>query len=328
MEQNLISVIIPVYNTEQYLKKCLDSILNQTYTNLEVICINDGSTDKSLKILNNYVKTDKRIKIINQNNLGASYSRNVGIKNAKGEWISFIDSDDYVDLKLYENLINAYNKDNSFSIYCFNGVIISPQDSPNDENLRRFFYMNNWKNNDNNLYQFSDCLNPFYGNLGIWNKIYKTDFLRKYNIFFKNSIFEDQLFAIESMIKADYIYLDNQNFYYYVQHSGSTMHTLKENGFDIFNIMADIKGVLIDYNLYQLYQYSFLQHKFNVYYYLLQRIDAEYRKQFYERAKRNLSNESVAIIDKEKIKNIDKSYLFYDFVSLDFQSFIEKHRIQ
>ena len=99
-----ISVIIPVYNSEKFLKKCLDSIINQTLNDIEIICIDDGSTDKSLRILNNFADKDNRITIINQKNSGPSAARNKGIENAKGEYIGFVDSDDWIDLDFYEKL--------------------------------------------------------------------------------------------------------------------------------------------------------------------------------------------------------------------------------
>ena len=105
MNKPKISVIIPVYNVEQYLPRCLDSVINQTFKDIEIICINDCSTDKSLAILKNYAIKDNRIKIIDLlRNQGASAARNKGIDNANGEYISFIDPDDYIDLNYFEEL--------------------------------------------------------------------------------------------------------------------------------------------------------------------------------------------------------------------------------
>lgn len=103
----IISIILPVYNSEKYLCKCLDSLIAQTFRDIEIICVNDGSTDNCKDILDGYLKTDKRIKVININHLGPSGARNVGIKHAKGEYIMFVDSDDYIDLKTCET---AYNE--------------------------------------------------------------------------------------------------------------------------------------------------------------------------------------------------------------------------
>lgn len=99
-----VSVVIPVYNVENYLEECLDSIINQTLKDIEIICINDGSTDASIDILEKYAKADSRIQIFNQNNSGLSAARNRGIELSKGEFVYFIDSDDYLDLNALKEL--------------------------------------------------------------------------------------------------------------------------------------------------------------------------------------------------------------------------------
>ncbi len=107
MNKYLVSVIIPVYNTEKYLRKCLDSVCNQTLKDIEIICVNDCSSDDSLAILQEYASQDNRIKIINfTQNKGVAIARNTAIDEAKGEYIGFVDSDDYIDLDFYEKLYN------------------------------------------------------------------------------------------------------------------------------------------------------------------------------------------------------------------------------
>ena len=108
-EKDKITVIIPVYNVENYLERCLKSILYNTYTNLEIICVNDGSTDNSKKILEDYSQRDKRVVVINKKNAGVSSARNAGIKIATGEYIAFVDSDDWIHEKYFEYLIRAIN---------------------------------------------------------------------------------------------------------------------------------------------------------------------------------------------------------------------------
>ena len=110
----LISVIVPVYNVEKYLSQCLDSIINQTYKNIEIILINDMSTDKSKEICEQYAKKDSRIKLINKStNSGASDSRNLGIENCQGEYITFVDSDDYIDYNFIESLYEVAKNENA-----------------------------------------------------------------------------------------------------------------------------------------------------------------------------------------------------------------------
>ena len=110
---NLISVIVPIYNSEKYLPKCIESILSQTYKNLELILINDGSTDNSLNICNYYKSLDNRIIVIDKPNEGVSATRNLGIKIAKGDYLGFVDSDDYIEDNMYEVLLTQIETDKS-----------------------------------------------------------------------------------------------------------------------------------------------------------------------------------------------------------------------
>lgn len=120
---NLISIIIPVYNTEKYLAKCLDSVINQTYSNLEILLINDGSTDNSLDLCKQYADKDYRIKLIDQNNQGISVVRNTGIALAKGAYIGFVDSDDYMELNMFEILMKSMEKEKADIVCCnYKGV--------------------------------------------------------------------------------------------------------------------------------------------------------------------------------------------------------------
>ena len=104
---DLVSVIVPIYNVEQYLKECIESIINQTYKNLEILLIDDGSTDKSLKICKDFKDKDPRVKVFHNSNYGPSYSRNFGIDKSKGEWISFVDSDDILSPIFIQTLLYA-----------------------------------------------------------------------------------------------------------------------------------------------------------------------------------------------------------------------------
>ena len=115
-----VSVIIPVYNVEKYLSECLDSVVNQTLKDIEIICVNDGSPDGSAEILEEYAQKDNRIKVITQENRGVSEARNSGLKIASGEYIAFLDSDDYIDLKFFEQLYKRGIESNSDVVVCEN----------------------------------------------------------------------------------------------------------------------------------------------------------------------------------------------------------------
>ena len=127
MEKIKISVIVPVFNAEKYLKMCLNSLVSQTLKNIEIICIDDGSTDNSLAILDKFKSKDDRIKIIKQKNYGVSMARNNGISEAQGEYIGFVDADDWVDKDFFEKLYNAaqkYNADIATAGYYTRGKIL------------------------------------------------------------------------------------------------------------------------------------------------------------------------------------------------------------
>ncbi|MEG0292981.1 glycosyltransferase family 2 protein [Enterococcus sp.] len=113
---NLISIVVPIYNSERYLKRCIESIVNQSYKYIEIILVNDGSTDDSLKICEYYSLLDNRIKLINQKNMGVSVARNRGITESTGQFIGFVDSDDYIEFNMYEKLINKIKNDVDMSV--------------------------------------------------------------------------------------------------------------------------------------------------------------------------------------------------------------------
>ena len=117
-ENELVSIIVPVYNVEQYLEKCVNSIINQSYKNLEIILVDDGATDNSGKICDELAKLDNRIKVYHKENGGLSDARNYGVERATGEYIGFVDSDDYIDPKMYEKLYEAIKKENVDVVEC------------------------------------------------------------------------------------------------------------------------------------------------------------------------------------------------------------------
>lgn len=117
-EKDIISIIVPVYNVEKYLKKCLNSILNQTYQNLEIILVDDGSTDRSLEICNEFAEYDSRVKVFHVDNGGSGRARNLGIDNSAGSFIGFVDSDDFIDSNMYFRLYSACQKHNAQMACC------------------------------------------------------------------------------------------------------------------------------------------------------------------------------------------------------------------
>ncbi len=224
MKEPLISIIIPIYNVEKYLSRCIKSVLNQTYKNLEIICINDGSTDSSLKILEEFKLIDKRIKIINQKNTGQARARNNAFLSSKGEFICFVDSDDVVSRKYVESLYYAILKyDTSISVGMiqtfkdsdFNFDDSAVYDTSIEENIIKIFA---------DKYIMKEM--PDYIMQSVHTKLFKRYLLD--NLDFnpiKTNILEDNIIMAQiiSKVKDDRIAIVGGPIYYYRIHQGSTM---------------------------------------------------------------------------------------------------------
>ena len=192
MEENSIkvSVIVPVYNVEKFLSRCLESLLNQTLKDIEIICINDGSTDKSLEILKTYIQQTSspppsKLKIISTENKGQSAARNLGLKMARGEYIGFVDADDWVDLDFFEKLYDASK--GIYDVVCTDAVSYPDGKGYITYKKRKLVYSTQEK---------IDAIGV-PKNFSIWNKIYKTSKLKDSNILFtEGRYFEDVEFLL------------------------------------------------------------------------------------------------------------------------------------
>ncbi len=221
MDKIKVSIIIPVYNVEKYLAKCLDSIINQTLKDIEIICVNDGSTDNSLEILTDYAISDSRVIIINQKNAGLSAARNTGIDAATGEYIGFVDSDDWVDTNFYENLYNeAVNNQCDIAV----AGIIRHYKQQNIYDLK--FINSQISDNLNSKFKLSDTPDCSY----VWNKIYKTAKIKEHNLKFPvGKYYEDQYFTPLAFLKSDKLITVPEIFYHYRRHSNSIVKKTKNN---------------------------------------------------------------------------------------------------
>ena len=152
----LISVIVPAYNVEDYLGECLDSIINQTFTDIEIICVNDGSVDSTLDIFNDYASRDERINVISQENKGLSGARNTGLKHAKGKYIYFMDSDDYLEVNALERMYSAA-EEKSADIVFFK--LINFDDGTGEKYQTRYYDMEALSDLKNNSYSYKDIPN-------------------------------------------------------------------------------------------------------------------------------------------------------------------------
>lgn len=214
--QELISVIIPIYNVEKYLKKCIDSIINQTYKNLEIILVDDGSPDNCGKICDEYAKKDQRIRVIHKKNGGLSDARNAGIDIAKGKYIGFVDSDDYIETDMYEYLYNILIENSSDISIC---------------DYEYYYEKNNTIGKSNNVkmnetVDKKEALRRLMGNsIGnyAWNKLYKRDLFNnvRYPVGRK---MEDCGTTYKLFYLSNKITIGNERKYYYLQRDDSILH--------------------------------------------------------------------------------------------------------
>lgn len=206
-----ISIIVPIYNVEKYLRECIDSIINQTYINLEIILINDGSTDTSLKICEEYAKKNNKIKLITKKNGGAGDARNVGLDYATGDYIMFVDSDDFLPNDCCEILYNAI-KDTEYEFITANYAFTNYDGIP-------------WKKpmfsekNENTILEIDDYKKSYYlVNSSVCNKIFKKEFIDKNNLKFEVGLLaEDAVFTTLAFLKTKKTYYVKNVVYYYRQ---------------------------------------------------------------------------------------------------------------
>ena len=257
----MISVIIPVYNVENYIEKCLDSVCNQSFKDLEIICVNDGSTDNSLKLLEDYAKRDSRIKIITQENRGPGHARNTGLKNATGEYVLFVDSDDFLCENSLDELYYNINSNNSdlviFKFFNYNekNNTFRPSGIPLDELFVNVDY-------NNFTFTFKDIkMHVMYDYFAVWFKLYKKDFLDKYNLSFPIGIaYEDVLFQIQSFIYADKMSFLPKPLYNYRSNPKSLTSDATKI-FDIIEVIDSIEKFLKENSLYEYFEFEFLMFK-------------------------------------------------------------------
>lgn len=208
----MVSVIIPVYNTEKYIRQCLNSIICQTYTNLDIIIVIDGSPDNCGKICDGYAARDSRIRVIHKSNAGVSEARNDGINAAKGEWISFVDSDDWLELDYYKTLIESVEGKEA-DIFFSGGAIRSfPQNEIECHSIRKSFLLKKGENDEwdrfliKTLFAYvdDDILNGRYAFAVCWNVLYHKNFLLENGLWFDRSLplLEDVLFNFMALDQA------------------------------------------------------------------------------------------------------------------------------
>lgn len=210
-----LSIIVPVYNVEKYLQKCLESLIKQTLKDIEIICVNDGSMDNSLAILKEFASKDSRIRIIDNQHQGVAKTRNTGIEQSTGEYIGFVDSDDYIDIDFFEKLYNSATKSNS------DIAIASILKHKNFFNIYNAKYTK-----EETAITIQDkiklCEDKKHFFFYAWNKIYHSEFIKENNIkFSEGQIYEDVMFAIKALYYSNKIISVYGTKYHYIEHENS-----------------------------------------------------------------------------------------------------------
>lgn len=251
-QKPLISVVVPVYNVEKYLKKCLDSIIGQTYKNLEIILVDDGSTDESGAICDVYKEKDSRIRVVHQKNQGLSGARNTGINIANGELLGFVDSDDYITENMYERLLEVLLKNDADICICDcecimeAGEEIIHQEYPKLEAEAL--------NKEQALQRLDGFSYPYWKYVTAWNKLYRKhlfDELR-YPVGKKN---EDEFIAHILISKAERLAVISEPLYMYVQRADSIMGgSQKKKHIDAVYALKERCNFFLERNNKQLYK--------------------------------------------------------------------------
>lgn len=192
----LVSIIVPIYKVEKYLENCIDLLINQTYKNIEIILVNDGSPDNCPKICDEYAKKDSRIKVLHKENGGVSTARNAGLETAIGDYVYFMDPDDKVELNIIQKLVSIIDE-NNFAIckHCL-------------DNNGKIIYKNNLKRKMFDKDEIYYCLNTKeYFSGYVWNKMYNLNLIKKYNLKFKTNLalLEDLVFNCEYLLLDEVI---------------------------------------------------------------------------------------------------------------------------
>lgn len=301
MDNIKVSIIVPVYNVEKYLQSCMDSLVNQTLEDIEIICVNDGSTDNSLEILESYAKKDSRIKVFTIENSGNSIARNYGIKIAKGKYVGFVDSDDYINETMFEKLYNSCEQNDLDLAIC--KISLFDDKTGEVNNNLSYYNLSIFKGFDKEVFSADDTTS-FTCNIVVnaYNKLYRRSLLEDNSIEFPpHLIFEDEVFFIKTYLHAKRISVVNEFLYYYrLNREGSITYLEKENDYvDMVYIYQKEREIFKEVNKYSEYKILLANRMLFLILARFTQTSPAYKKHFYEVLKQDL----IEVMADEEIKN-------------------------
>ncbi|MPM51096.1 hypothetical protein SDC9_97842 [bioreactor metagenome] len=272
-------VIIPVYNVSEYLRDCLDSVINQTFGDIEIICVNDGSTDDSPKILDEYVQKDKRVKRVNKSNGGQSSARNAGLKIAKGKYIGFVDSDDFIEPDTIECAVNNMGGAD-IVIYGTNIFGDAMMDRREDDEEYYRIKFSGYVELDDHIRNNTD--------VSVWNKLYRKDIIDRYEISFPEGIFyEDYAFCWMYFFCCMNAYYSTDKKYNYRRREGSTMDKTFEGSFKAADHLSSLEMVFdfaLKNGMNEKYSGNFIPMFLNCFWFAYSNSDSKNRKKVLKRS--------------------------------------------
>lgn len=274
-----VSVILPVYNVGKYLEQCLNSLINQTLYDIEIICVNDGSTDNCYDILENYKQKDARIKVIHKENEGTGIARNTGLKLATGECIAFVDPDDWVKENMFERLYGLIKEKNLDIAMCM-------PDGFDEENQKNapfpYFVDDNFRNiPDDRIFNWRD-VSPFSFPMCVWNKLYKRKFLTENGIDFAERLdFEDHKVIFGALFHAKRIFFIREKLYVYrYNRKGSILSDNNKRLMDRMKMFDIVKKIMEDTDAYSVLKNELIQYQVHDLLYYYGEIKPEFKEEY------------------------------------------------
>lgn len=309
MEHPFVSIVIPVYNVDnRLLERCLESVVRQTYSNIEVLIINDGSKiQENLEICNKFSQLDHRIKVYEQSNKGVSAARNVGISKATGTWLTFVDADDYMSLKMIEEMVNCIDSKTDI-VLCDCNVLV------HNEVVYNAFFTHGQISKNEILFQIlgnNKTYNPPEIAVGTpWGKLYRKELIEQNDILFPEGLarLEDNIFNLYAFEYASSVKYIRKPYYFYNRETESVSNRFSDKVFDEIELALKLFSMFIrekypdNYDMNQAYFRRIIQ-SFNTYYlfYFKFRRDSRAREIFYRLLERDFLKEAMQCIDLRQV---------------------------